>query len=333
MKKIFIRDINQYLEREINELFYLRDVTFSTTDGGKWMDFHLIDVSGNVIGKCWSENMKEEYYNYPGKVVRVLGRIELYRDVYGIRIVDVRPVRDNEYDPGDFQIRLPDDEIDRLEQRLHELINSITDNAYNALLQAVFTPGRIKRFVNLPGDGCFHHVYTGGWLQHTIAVAEIALFVKHLCSNNPVEVTKADYNLLLTGALLFDVGKINSYTQQRLAPSLTLRGRLVGHIQDSLIFISCMNNNLQGTLKVADLTKLLHIVASAHRSSEIKPMTKEAVIISQANAISAAHAAYDELFYNFDKWHPEEDGKRHVYSKYFETDMVRSGKGDNTYVR
>lgn len=326
MKKLFIKDIKDYLEREISELFYVKEVTYSLRDGTKWQDLHLMDVSGFLIGKCWSENMKEEYLSYEGKIVRVFGRVELYRDVYGIRVVDVKPVSDKEYSLDDFQLRLSGEAVEQLWTRMDELVSTVTDKRYQALLQAVFTVNRKKLFENLPGDCRNHHVFTGGWLRHTVEVAEIALFLSDLCKGSPVELIPVNRDLLITGSLLFDVGRINSFTQ-RLVPSNNVRGNLVGYVQDSLIFISCTNNTLPDYAKVSDLTQLLHIISSAHLQSDKKPMIKEALIINSANIAAINYAAYDELFYNHDKWHPEEMEKRQIYSSYFQRDMVRIGKG------
>ena len=324
MKKIWVKDMEKHLENEICEFFYLKDVSFSITDGNRWQDLLLVDVSGRMIGKCWSEYIQQKYLEYQGKIVRVTGKVELFRDMYCMKVVDVQLASEDDYNVSDFRVGLSDDEADALVVRLHEMISSVTNEKYRTLLYSVFTPNKIKKFRKLPATKSDHHTYDGGWLKHTIEVAELALTAVKLCNYGPLEIVDIDENLLVTGALLHDVGSISSYNQN-IEPGLTLRGGLVGHVHDSAVFISCTNKSIsKEELRVSDLTELLHIVISSHiKESSVAPMTKEAVIVSQADALSANFNAVDTLFYNFDMRHPEEKGREQVYSKYFEANMTR----------
>lgn len=322
MKKIFVKNLKDYLEREICEVFYLKDVSYSLSDGNKWQDLLLTDVSGRAIGKCWSEYIQDIYADYQGKVVRVTGKVELFRDMYCLKVVDVQLAAENEFDMSDLRLELSHEEEIGLINRLNELILSVKNEQYRSLLCSIFTPNKIKKFVSIPASKKFHHTYYGGWLKHTIEVVELSLAAVKLCAQGPVDIVGVDVDLIITGALLHDVGNISSF-KPAIEPSLTLRGSLVGCVHDTAIFISCVNNAIQDEKqKVPDLTELLHIVISAH-GNEIKPMTKEAVIVYQADCFSTSFNAVDTLFYDFDKRHSDEVGKGKVYSSFFETDMMR----------
>lgn len=75
MKKFFIKDLANMVEKEIATEFLLRNVKLSIADGRRWQDLTLSDKSGIVYGKCWSEHISDETDNYVGKIVRVVGKL------------------------------------------------------------------------------------------------------------------------------------------------------------------------------------------------------------------------------------------------------------------
>ena len=104
MKKFFIKDLANMVEKEIATEFLLRNVKLSIADGRRWQDLTLSDKSGIVYGKCWSEHISDETDNYVGKIVRVVGKVELFREQCTLRIVRISPAET--YDPADFRVTL-----------------------------------------------------------------------------------------------------------------------------------------------------------------------------------------------------------------------------------
>jgi len=332
MKKIFVKDLSKYLEKEISEVFFLEKINQTSSDGRKWLDICLTDISGQMLGKCWSENMKEEYFKYIGMIVRVTGKVEFFRDLYGMRISDIRPASENEYERSEFRIGISNAEKERLTRRLSELIGSVTDKKYQALLSGVFTPGKLKKFQVLPGEKQYHHTYDGAWLRHAIEVVELSLSALQICEGSPIERVKVNKDLLITGALLHDVGRFNSFKDTSIEPMLSNRGKLVGQVHDGAIFISCINNSLPNEYKVEDMSQLIHIVVSAHKGADIRPMTKEAVIVAQSDILSSSFDAVDCLFYDYERKKPEDAGRLQAFSNYFDTEILRPRKGGGSNV-
>ena len=62
------------------------------------------------------------------------------------------------------------------------------------------TPSSSRRFTTAPAAKVYHHAYLGGLVEHTVAVAEMCDFVAQ-------QYGRVDRDLLLTAALLHDVGK------------------------------------------------------------------------------------------------------------------------------
>ena len=125
MKKFFIKDLANMVEKEIATEFLLRNVKLSIADGRRWQDLTLSDKSGIVYGKCWSEHISDETDNYVGKIVRVVGKVELFREQCTLRIVRISPAET--YDPADFRVTLSSYDVEQSITLLKKLLDEIED--------------------------------------------------------------------------------------------------------------------------------------------------------------------------------------------------------------
>ena len=174
MKKFFIKDLPNMVEKEIATEFLLRNVKLSIADGRRWQDLTLSDKSGIVYGKCWSEHISDETDNYVGKIVRVVGKVELFREQCTLRIVRISPAET--YDPADFRVTLSSYDVEQSITLLKKLLDEIEDPKLYSLCCAVFGMGtaRYERFLEFPLTEEATHPYFGGFLKHTINVANLA---------------------------------------------------------------------------------------------------------------------------------------------------------------
>ena len=89
------------------------------------------------------------------------------------------------------------------------------DRDYSALLETIFgDPHFFEIFTTAPAAKVYHHAYLGGLMEHTVAVAEMCDFVAQ-------QYGRVDRDLLLTAALLHDVGKTRSSRSRPLSTSPT----------------------------------------------------------------------------------------------------------------
>jgi 3'-5' exoribonuclease len=153
-----------------------------------------------------------------GDLVRVAGRVERFRDELQI---DVRAIaRAEQADPAAF-LPVAYRNVDELEGFLEHLAREVHDPAYATLLQRALTDHRdgLRR---APCTRKGHHAYLGGLLEHTVAVGTLALETAQLHPRlNP--------DLLLTAALVHDIGKTREFTYGAEI-GLSDEGRLLGHI-------------------------------------------------------------------------------------------------------
>lgn len=130
-----------------------------------------------------------------------------------------------------------------------------------------------------------HHVGAGGNLAHTCEVA--LLSSKIACS---LQVLGYDVNedLCIAGALLHDIGKIDTYEIDGPAVNMTLDGNMSDHI--ALGFARLQQSVV--AQQHPDITRLLgHIILSHHGSKEfgspVTPKFMEAYVVNYADGISA----------------------------------------------
>jgi 3'-5' exoribonuclease len=123
-----------------------------------------------------------------------------------------------------------------------------------------------------------HHAYLGGLLEHTVAVGTLAL---EACQLHP----RLNSDLLLTAAILHDVGKVQEFTYGAEI-GLSEPGRLLGHVELGLRLIDARS----GTLDVEHRLALSHCVLT-HHGPDAAPQRRfgspEALALYRLNALDA----------------------------------------------
>ena len=130
-----------------------------------------------------------------------------------------------------------------------------------------------------------HHVGVGGNLVHT---CEVALLASKIAGGLQILGYNVNEDLCIAGALLHDIGKIDTYEIDGPAVNMSTDGTLSDHI--ALGF-----NRLQQSVVAQqhpDITRLLgHIILSHHGSKEfgspVTPKFMEAYVVNYADSISA----------------------------------------------
>ena len=319
MKKVYISDLKGMISERIEESFFLADVTESGHADNRWLSLILCDRTGRSFGKVWGEYIMPEYLSYKGQVVKVSGIVECFRGQTGIKVETIKPV--NEAEMSDY-VLLPNPEVvsDQLVE-LEWFISRIENKSYKALLKKIFTPARLKKFSQMPASTDLYASYSGGWITNTLTGVRLCSALSE-AERDFATGAVIDTDLLITGALLRDVGKISAFDESLIDWKLSPRAFLVGCAVDGCTFVQASNQQL-GEQRVEDLTDLLHVISSCH-GSDIKPRTKEALIVSMADRMAAASAAYDTAVNDSRK----QDGGDMAYSSYLKYDVVRRRQKD-----
>lgn len=256
-----IKEVKSRVGEEVRLSLLLEEMTSSISRFNiTWLDAIGIDKSGEIPMKIWSENIKPDFINYQGRVVEVLARVTSYRQVTYLEVVDMQ---DKGEDVRDYIPALSKEEIDYLVNTLNDYIDIVKE--YKDLLKQVFTANNITKLAATPLSV---HRKLGGMLQRLVSVTELAEKMADVY-NEP----SLDYDLVITGALLYDIAGMFSYK----GCQHSTRRMLVSDSIDTALYINGINQKL-GKQKLTDLSKLMHIITVGKNS----PKTIEALIVFQA---------------------------------------------------
>lgn len=182
--------------------------------------------------------------------------------------------------------------------RFRELRSMVKDVDYKKLLDDFFGNEEMEgMFFETPGAKGNHHNYPFGLLQHTIEVTNIALFIANQHSQG------INFDLLITGCLLHDVGKMRSYDYTEEDEIIrTDWDKFIGHLTMSAIFVSKM---IKPDFDKHKAMLLYHLILSHHGKREwgspVEPVMKEAAILHTADMNSFNMNHIDRLKYE-DNW-------------------------------
>lgn len=269
---------------KVDDLFAVRSVDLREYSGGKMISLELVDRTGRMNGVIWNGPSDLIKALIPGRIFRVAGTVSTYKGKSQLTIDTVSPA--GEFDAGDF---LPVGEIspDRLEKSLDSAIREISDVHYSKLLESVFGDKKIRqRFLGGVAGKLWHHNYVGGLAEHSLAIFDLCLDFSSLYE-------ELDRDLLLTGALLHDIGKIETYSLEG-AIDYTDTGRLLGHIVIGDRIVREASGKIDDFPPEKELL-IRHLIlshqGSPEQSSPVPPMTAEGMALYIADLLDSKLAA------------------------------------------
>jgi 3'-5' exoribonuclease len=282
MKSSFIGSLSP--GEDIDDLFAVRKVDLKEYSGGRMITLELVDRSGRMNGVIWDGSSEVMAGLRSGGVYRVRGAVTTYKGENQITVQAAEKAV--EYDPGDFLAQGPFTYVE-LDKRLTAAIGEVRDSNYRSLLDAVFSDEDFRRrFLQGVGGKLWHHNYTGGLAEHSLAIFD-------LCINFSSRYRELDRDLLLAGALLHDIGKVESYSLEA-AIEYTDSGRLLGHIVIGDRIVSEAVGGISNFPEEKSL-KIRHLIlshqGSPEQSSPVPPMTPEGMALYIADLLDSKLAA------------------------------------------
>ncbi len=312
MNKVFVNDIRD--KSRLESAFLVKEKIESLARNGKpYLTLHLMDKSGEIEGRVW-ENVetigarfeKNDFIFIAAKATVYLGKMQLI-------VSELSRIPDNEVNLQDF---LPAGErnVDEMLDELASVVESCRDSDLRRLLESFFSDADfLDRYSTAPAAKGMHHVYLGGLLEHSLAVARLVDLIAPVYQD-------LNRDLLVAGALLHDVGKVREMTYLR-SFDYTDEGKLLGHISigyemvhEKISLIRDFPHEMSMLLK--------HMMLSHHGQYEYgspkRPKTIEATVLnylddldSKINGIrthmrketlsqsrwTAYHRLYDRYFY------------------------------------
>lgn len=287
MKNTFVRDLK--VGNRVEDLFVLRKKELKEYDGKKFLKLELGDNSGRVDAVMWDE--AERFYANAevGNIVEARGNITTYRDSLQINLESLRKA-DRKIELKDF-LPASEHDLDELLVRFKNKASSVKNRPLRALMENLVDDSSLmQRLRQAPGGKLWHHSYLGGLLEHTLSVAEI-------CEKAVSLYKLVDRDLLITGALVHDIGKINQYSTSGFI-DYTDEGRLVGHIVSGYEIIAKKIETIKDFPEGLSL-QLKHLILShqgeLEMASPVVPQTLEAIILHYADEMDAKAGAFTHI--------------------------------------
>lgn len=269
--------VDQIGERDtVESVFLVRDCTQAMARNGKpYMTLKLMDRSGEIEARVWDRVDEFSALFDKDDFIHVSGRGNLYLGKMQLVVQNIYRVAEDDVDLDDF-LPVSQRPVAEMRQELDQLLASLQDGPIRRLLQNFFDdPDFFQRYSRAPAAKGMHHVYLGGLLEHSLAVAALAC---DLSRRYP----RINRDLLIAGALLHDVGKTAELSYQR-SFDYTDEGKLVGHLVMGVEMID------QRAAAIADfpaqtLMLLKHLLLSHHGQYDFgspkRPKILEAVVLN-----------------------------------------------------
>ena len=244
-----------------------------TRGGSDYLALELVDSSGRIEARVWNDVELLDGRFGEGDAVRVLGRVDKFRDRLQLAVRSLEPA---EEDVASLTPALRRD-ADELDGFLEFLGGEISHAGLRTVVGRFLDDGAFRsRLRELPASPDVHHDYAGGLLEHTVAVATI-------CRDAAQVHPRLRPDLLVAAALLHDAGRT---VELGRAPNFrpTDEGRLLGHVQLGIRLLEANAEGLEG----GALAELVHAVAVHHDGRAAR--TAEAAVLYHANQLDAVAA-------------------------------------------
>jgi 3'-5' exoribonuclease len=248
--------------------------------GAAYLALELRDSSGAIPARVFRDADLLAGRFERGDLVRVAGRVERFRDELQVEVRAIARAEGEEADPARF-LPVAYRDLDELDGFLEALAGEVRDPGFSGLLAGLLGDAELRAALRrAPCTRNAHHAYLGGLLEHTVAVGTLAL---EACQLHP----RLDQNLLLTAALVHDLGKTREFTYGAEI-GLTDEGRLLGHVE---LGLRLLDERGRGRLDDARRVALAHCVLT-HHGADGAPGRRfgsaEAIALYRLNAVDAA---------------------------------------------
>ncbi len=294
------RFINQLGEHEsVDQIFLVSDKQLRTNrNGNLYLQLRLADRSGAVTAMLWnaSDQVYAAFDN--GDYVWVQATTQFYNGALQMIAQRIERADPGAVDEADFRT-LGSVDIERLSARLSEMLRGVSNFHLRCLAECfLMDESFMNKFTRAPAGVKNHHAYHGGLLEHVVSLMELTAVVAP-------RYPELDADLLLLGAFLHDIGKVDELIYEREL-GYSDQGQLVGHLVMGVEFLEQKIGESQalcGEPFPPQLQLLLkHMILSHHGEYEFGspklPMTPEAVALHYLDNLDAKLQMFNQLIQN-----------------------------------
>jgi len=250
-------------------------------NGAKFLGMVFKDRTGEIGGILWHNATSVARLFEVGDVVNVRGTVATYQGRLQVRVEQVLPLKNDEFDTGDL-VYTPED-TEAFVEKLRGILDTVKDEWLRKLLDAFWNDEAfMTRFAQAAAGKRWHHAHRGGLVRHCYEVARIALTMSELFPN-------LDRDVLLTSVFLHDIGKIEEMRHDLLV-EYTTEGKLIGHLELATHMARRQMDAIEGFPEVLQV-HLIHCILAHHgelaNGSPVAPKTLEAIVLYHCDNLDA----------------------------------------------
>ncbi len=281
LKKTFVNAINA--GQAIDDIFIVLDKQIAfKKDGDPYLTLSLVDRSGEIKAVAWDNVEAISQSFVAGDYVRIKGNAAEYRGVLQLVAQHIKRLDPDKIDARDF-LPTTERDVDQMLGRLIQISQTVEHEHLSRLLSAFFEDEAfVDSFKTAPAAKKMHHAYLGGLLEHTLS---IALLVQAIGDHYK----GIDKDLLLTGGILHDIGKVHEFSYQTHI-DYSDAGRLLNHI---VIGVEMLERKIAAINDFPEDIALVlkHMIVSHHGTRDFgspePPKTLEAIILNYLDELDA----------------------------------------------
>lgn len=289
MKDFFIADAARFEGQSLTTFFLLAAISARDGKTGKpYLALTFADKSGQIEGRMWDDFAGVLDTCKPGSYVKVQAKLDKYQGKFQLVASKLRLAAEAEVDAADY-VPTSQFDIPTMERELRGYVAAFRNPHLQRLVFAFLDDPQLgPAFLRAPAAKRLHHAWIGGLLEHVLCLVRV-------CLANAPFYPEVDPDLLVTGAILHDIGKVRELSWGTTF-DYTLEGQLIGHISiaQGLLHekIAALNAQPEAEPFPPQLRLLLeHMILSHHGKLEFGspklPMTPEAMLLSALDDLEA----------------------------------------------
>ena len=292
MKDFFVADAGKSEGTSVTSYFVLSTLQIKEKkQGGQFLSVVLTDKTGSLQGVMWDDVADALANCAEGCYVKVRGQVSKYQGKFQMTLQQMRFAAESEVDPGDY-MPVTHFDIDEMWAELRGYADAFTNADLKRLVFAFLDdPDIAAAYRAAPAAKVLHHAWIGGLLEHVLTLVRV-------CRATAPFYPEVDADLLVTGAILHDIGKIRELSWKN-SFSYTLEGQMIGHIS---IAQGMLLERVKELAPFPDRLRVLveHMILSHHGKYEFGspklPMTPEAILLNVLDDLEAKMQAVRNEF-------------------------------------
>jgi 3'-5' exoribonuclease len=283
MKDFYIADAPRFENAVVTSYFVLSSLQLrDKRQGGQFISIILTDKTGALPAVMWEDFADSIAACSEGCYVKVQGQINRYQGKFQMALQRLRFAAETEVEPADY---LPVTRFN-VEEMWEELRGYVSRFSNPDLQRLVFAflddPEIAQAYRTAPAAKMLHHAWLGGLLEHVLTLIRV-------CMATVPFYPEVDPDLLVTGAILHDIGKVREL-HWKSSFGYTIEGQLIGHIN---IAQGMLQEKVRQLEAFPEKLRILveHMILSHHGKYEFGspklPMTPEALLLNTLDDLEA----------------------------------------------